>query len=136
MKKKLIALLLCMTMVAVTFTACGGSGGGEAGGDGAEKQLVVQVGPNPETLDPALNSAVDGANTIIHLFEGLLVVDKDGQLAPGQAETWDTSEDGLKWTFHLRDGLKWSDGSDLTAADFEYSWKRIADPELAAPYGH
>ena len=134
MKKKLIALLLCMTMVAVTFTACGGSGGGEAGGDGAEKQLVVQVGPNPETLDPALNSAVDGANTIIHLFEGLLVVDKDGQLAPGQAETWDTSEDGLKWTFHLRDGLKWSDGSDLTAADFEYSWKRIADPELAAPY--
>ena len=134
MKKKLIALLLCMTMVAVTFTACGGSGGGEAGGDGAEKQLVVQVGPNPETLDPALNSAVDGANTIIHLFEGLLVVDKDGQLAPGQAESWEPSEDGLTWTFHLRDGLKWSDGSDLTAADFEYSWKRIADPELAAPY--
>ena len=52
MKKKLIALLLCMTMVAVTFTACGGSGGGEAGGDGAEKQLVVQVGPNPETPHP------------------------------------------------------------------------------------
>ena len=71
---------------------------------------------------------------ILHLFEGLLTVDQDGQLAPGQAETWETSEDGLTWTFHLREGLKWSDGTDLTANDFVYSWKRVCDPELAAPY--
>ena len=131
MKKRLIVLLVAMAMIVVPLAACGGGGGGTADGG---KQLVVQIGPNPETLDPALNSAVDGANTILHLFEGLLVVDENSQLAPGQAESWETSEDGLTWTFHLRDGLKWSDGSDLTANDFVYSWKRIADPELAAPY--
>lgn len=53
----------------------------------------------------------------------------------GQAEKWKVSDDGLTWTFYLRDGLKWSDGSELTAKDFEYSWKRMCDPEVAAPYG-
>ncbi|MCI8613619.1 peptide ABC transporter substrate-binding protein [Parablautia intestinalis] len=99
-----------------------------------EKILSVQVGPDPETIDPALNSAVDGGNMLLHSFECLLTVDQDGKLAPGQAETWETSEDGLTWTFHLRDGLKWSDGTDLTANDFVYSWKRVCDPMVAAPY--
>ena len=71
---------------------------------------------------------------LLHSFECLLAVDQNGQLAPGQAESWETSEDGLTWTFHLRDGLKWSDGSDLTANDFVYSWKRVCDPMVAAPY--
>ena len=119
MKKKLIVLLVAMAMIIVPLSACGG---GDSGTADAGKQLVVQVGPNPETLDPALNSAVDGANTILHLYEGLLIVDENSQLAPGQAESWETSEDGLTWTFHLRDGLKWYDGSDLTANDFVYSW--------------
>ncbi|MBR2673860.1 MAG: peptide ABC transporter substrate-binding protein [Mogibacterium sp.] len=135
MKKRLLVLLLAMSMLVAMLASCGG-GGTSSGGETpvAEKQLVVQVGPNPETLDPALNSAVDGANTILHLFEGLLTVGEDGQLAPGQAESWESSEDGLTWTFHLRDGLKWSDDSDLTANDFVYAWKRICDPEVAAPY--
>ena len=131
MKKKLLFLLVMCVLVIVPLTACGGGDGGSSD-DG--KQLVVQVGPNPETLDPALNSAVDGANTILHLYEGLLTIDEEGNLAPGQAEEWETSKDGLKWTFHLRDGLKWSDGSDITANDFVYSWKRIAAAETAAPY--
>jgi len=124
MKKRVIALLLSVAM-ATGLTACGGSG---------EKILSVQVGPDPETIDPALNSAVDGGNMLLHAFECLLTIDQDGKLAPGQAETWETSEDGLTWTFHLREGLKWSDGSDLTANDFVYSWKRICDPMVAAPY--
>ena len=137
MKKRILVLLLAMAMLVMMLASCGSKepaaeGGAETADAG--KQLVVQVGPNPETLDPALNSAVDGANTILHLFEGLLIVDKDSNLAPGQAESWETSEDGLTWTFHLRDGLKWSDGSDLTAKDFEYAWKRIAAAETAAPY--
>lgn len=131
MKKKILVLLVAMAMIVVPLAGCGG---GSGDGGAAEKQLVVQVGPNPETLDPALNSAVDGANTILHLYEGLLIVDQEGQLAPGQAESWETSDDGLTWTFHLRDGLKWSDGTDLTANDFVYSWKRICDPVVAAPY--
>lgn len=132
MKKKVISLMLTAMMA---VSAIGGNVLTVAADEAAEgKQLSVQVGPNPETIDPALNSAVDGGNMLLHAFECLLTIDQDGNIAPGQAETWETSEDGLTWTFHLRDGLKWSDGSDLTAKDFEYSWKRVCDPELAAPY--
>lgn len=99
-----------------------------------DKELAVQIGPDPETIDPALNSAVDGGNMLLHAYECLLIVGEDGTLQPGQAESYEVSEDGLTWTFHLRDGLKWSDGSDLTANDFVYSWKRVCNPEVAAPY--
>lgn len=106
--------------------------------EGGDKILSVQIGPNPETIDPALNSAVDGGNMLLHSHECLLTVAEDGTLAPGQAESWEVSDEegleGLIWTFHLRDGLKWSDGSDLTAEDFVYSWKRVCDPMIAAPY--
>lgn len=136
MKKKLVSLVLVAAM-ALGLVACGNSGDGaqtdkkDASG---EKELKVQVGPNPETLDPALNSAVDGGNVILHAFECLLTVDEEGHYKEGAAEKWEVSDDGLTWTFHLRDGLKWSDGSDLTAEDFVYSWQRVCDPELAAPY--
>ncbi len=131
MKKKVIAALL--TAALAVSSICGMAMTVSAAEDGG-KELSVQVGPNPETLDPALNSAVDGGNMILHIFECLLTVDENGEIAPGQAESWDVSEDGLTWTFHLRDGLKWSDGSDLTAGDFVYSWQRVCDPEVAAPY--
>lgn len=149
MKKRVLALLLAGAMV-FGLAACGGGNGGNDAGTSEDTQtsddadaassgedgkvLSVQVGPEPETIDPALNSAVDGGNMLLHSFECLLTVDEEGQLAEGQAETWETSEDGLTWTFHLRDGLKWSDGSDLTANDFVYSWKRVCDPATAAPY--
>ena len=132
MAKKLITLVLSACMV-FSLVACG-SEATNGGSNASEKVLSVQIGPDPETIDPALNSAVDGGNMILHSFECLLVVDESGNLAPGQAESWETSEDGLTWTFHLRDGLKWSDGSALTANDFVYSWKRVCDPLVAAPY--
>ena len=110
--------------------------GGEKKNSAPGKEIHVQVGPSPETIDPALNSAVDGANMIIHAFEGLLRFDRDNNIVAGCAEKWEQSEDGLTWTFHLRDGLKWSDGSPLTAEDFAYSWRRVADPKTAAPYGY
>ena len=61
---------------------------------------------------------------------------KDGALEPAFADSYEVSEDGLTYTFTLKDGLKWSDGSDLTAADFEYSWKRAANPDTAADYAY
>lgn len=135
MKKRVLSLVLAVAMVATLAIGCGSKDKGSADTDKkAEKQLAVQIGPNPETIDPALNSAVDGGNMILHLFEGLLTIDKDEQIAEGCAEKWEQSEDGLTWTFTLRDGLKWSDGSDLTANDFVYSWKRVCDPKTAAPY--
>ena len=156
MKKKAVLLMASAMAFSAVASACGGGGSaaeettaaaaesgadGESGAEAAPEasssgqELSVQVGPSPETIDPALNSAVDGANMIIHAFEGLLKMDKDNNVIPGLAESYEVSDDGLTWTFHLRPDLKWSDGSPLTANDFVYSWKRIVDPNTAAPYG-
>lgn len=136
MKKKMLALVLAVTMIASSLVACGGKETANTGNTdaAAEKQLVVQVGPDPETIDPALNSASDGGCMILHAFEGLLTYSQDEQLQPGCADLPEISEDGLTWTFKLFEGLKWSDGTDLTAHDFVYSWKRVCDPATAAPY--
>ena len=117
-----------------TAAAANGETAAPAEGTSSGLDLSVQIGPDPETIDPALNSAVDGGNMIVEAFETLMIVDADNKIVPGQAESYDVSDDGLTYTFHLRDGLKWSDGTPLTAEDFVYSWKRLADPNTAAPY--
>ena len=98
--------------------------------------LKINLASEPAKVDPALNSSVDGACLAVNMFEGLYTYDKDGNLQPALAENTEISEDGLTYTFTLRDGLKWSDGTDLTAKDFEYAWKRAAAPETAADYGY
>ena len=152
MKMKNIAAVAMAGCMAASLAACGGSASSaatdassaasteaatseatEATGTSANG-FTVQLGSNPETLDPALNNAIDGANTLITVFEPLLLIDENNEVIPGQAESYTVSEDGLTWTFTMRDGLKWSDGSDLTAKDFEYSFKRLAAPDTAAPY--
>ena len=143
MKIRNIAAAAMAGALAVSLAACGSSastGAASATGEAADAAeagsngFTVQLGPNPETLDPALNAAVDGGNTLITIEEPLLIIDENNEVKPGQAESYEVSDDGLTWTFHMRDGLKWSDGSDLTAADFEYSFKRLASPDTAAPY--
>ncbi len=123
--KKMLAIFLSAALFVTAFAGCG-----KKKADG----ITVQIGPNPETLDPALNSAVDGGNMLITLFETLLIIDQDNKVQPGQAEKYVVSDDGLTWTFTMRDGLKWSDGTELNAKDFEYTFKRIADTNVAAPY--
>ena len=133
-----------VSAAALGLAACGGSKSGSTATSGSTAGstadgtntagFTVQYGSNPETLDPALNSAIDGANTIITIFEPLLLINENNEVVGGQAESWETSEDGLTWTFTMRDGLKWSDGTDLNAKDFEYSFKRMVDPNTAAPY--
>lgn len=123
--KKMLAIFLSAALFVTAFAGCG-----KKKADG----ITVQIGPNPETLDPALNSTVDGGNMLITLFETLLIIDQDNKVQPGQAEKYEVSPDGLTWTFTMRDGLKWSDGTDLNAKDFEYTFKRIADTNVAAPY--
>ena len=150
MKMKNIAAVAMAGCMAASLAACGGSASSAASTEtstaasteaatgeestGTASGFTVQYGPNPETLDPALNNAIDGANTLITVFEPLLLIDENNEVIPGQAESYTVSEDGLTWTFTMRDGLKWSDGSDLTAKDFEYSFKRLAAPDTAAPY--
>lgn len=103
-------------------------------GEGGD--LLIALASSPETIDPTMGSAVDSANYHVHHYEGLLRYKWDGTgVEPGAAESWDISDDGMVWTFHLRD-TKWSDGQPVTAADFEYSWKRLADPATAAPYSY
>ena len=96
--------------------------------------LRINLASEPDYLDPALNSSVDGACLAANSFSGLYTYSADGVPVPACAESYTVSEDGLTYTVTLKSGLKWSDGSDLTAADFEYSWKRAVAPETAADY--
>lgn len=156
MMKKILVSLLAFSMI-VTMAACGsGGGGGSDSGSGDKttsgaatdfgKQFkgdgVIDVcfASEPQSLDPALSSTVDGGILAGHLFEGLIRYVDDGKgnavLGPGTAEKWETSEDGLTWTFHLRDNAVWSDGKPVTAKDFVYSWNRLVDPNTAADYAY
>ena len=136
--KKLMSALLAVAMLLgcmFAFASCNK----EPAGSGTTS-MTLNVGAYPDTIDPALNSAVDGATYIIHTFVGLVGYDKNGNLAPMLAtelpEAVATDDGKTSYTFTLRDGLKWSDGSDLTAEDFVYSWNRAADPNTAADYGY
>lgn len=134
--KKILAIVLCLAIV-FSFAACGGN---KAKAD----EISVCLSSEPQTLDPALNSAVDGATLITHLFQGLAkwAQDKDGKLvivadAVEELTEGVVNEDGtVTYTYTLRDGLKWSDGKAVTAADYVYAWNRAANPLTASDYGY
>ena len=143
--KKILALILALVM-SLSLVACGGGDSAETdGGDAAAAtSLAVCLASEPDTLDPALNSAVDGATMIAHLFSGLakwsqdangnlvIVADAAEELVEGVV-----NEDGtVTYTYTLRDGLKWSDGQPVTAADFVFAWNRAASVELAGDYNY
>ena len=157
--KKMIAMLLAMVMV-LSLAACGAPAApapteapkaeapvetpAEPAEPAGPSSIAVCLASEPDTIDPALNSAVDGATLVSHLFSGLakwgqdengalvLVADAAVELPEGVL-----NEDGtVTYTYTLKDGLKWSDGKDLTAADFVFAWKRAASEELAADYGY
>ena len=163
--KKFLALALASLMV-LSLAACGDSAANssseapkeeaaEAPAETAEATeaeapadvpagLNVCLASEPATLDPALNSSVDGATLCIHLFSGLskwqqnanggleLVPDAAVELPAGVP-----NEDGtITYTYTLRDGLKWSDGQDVKASDFVFAWNRCASPALGADYGY
>ena len=128
------------------LTGCGGGSGEDASG---ALDLRVCIASEPATLDPAKNSTLDGAILAQHLFEGLMRWENSGEsieggrglyrarLGPGQAQSYEKAvhDDGtVTYTFTLRENLKWSDGTPLTAGDFVYAWRRLADPATAADY--
>ena len=98
--------------------------------------LRLNLASEPDYLDPALNSSVDGACLAANSFSGLYTYDAEGKPVPACAESYTVSDDGLTYTVTLKEGLKWSDGTDLTAEDFVYSWKRATDPATAADYAY
>lgn len=98
--------------------------------------LRVCLASEPDYLDPALNSTVDGACLAAASFSGLYSYDSTGKTAPACATGYTVSDDGLVYTVTLKSGLKWSDGSELTASDFVYSWKRASSAETGADYAY
>jgi peptide/nickel transport system substrate-binding protein/oligopeptide transport system substrate-binding protein len=98
------------------------------------KTMRINLASEPDYLDPALNSSVDGACLAAASFAGLYSYNEQGVTSPALAEGYKVSADGLTYTVTLKKNLKWSDGSALTAKDFEYSWKRAVNPETAADY--
>lgn len=154
--KKLMASVLAAAMV-LSLAACGSSASSTASSDAASttesassesnaeatgtklntdtSAMYLCLASEPEHLDPALSTTVDGACLAVNSFVGLLTYDENGAIVPGVAESYDVSDDKLTYTFHLRDSL-WSDGTPVTAGDFVYSWNRAANPLTAADYGY
>ena len=160
--KKLLSLLLSGALAFGLLAGCGGDSTTTAPeettpaettpAETTANEITVNIASEPQTIDPALNSAVDGAIMINHMFEGLMRWEDSGvetagsdgtctnaQLGYGQAESYEkvANEDGtVTYTFHLRDGIMWSDGQPVTASDFVYSWQRLVDPATAADYSY
>lgn len=129
--KKLCALAISCVVSSTLLMGCGGSAFNTP-----EDTIVWNIGEDPKTIDPALNTSSNAGNIILNTFEGLVRVDEDTNILPGVAETWDVSEDGLTYTFNLRKDAKWSDGEGVTANDFKYAWIRALKPETAAEYAY
>lgn len=97
------------------------------------QRMVINNGSEVASLDPHKVEGTPESNIILNLLEGLVSTDANGHLAPAVAESWENT-DYQTWTFHLRPGGVWSDGSPVTAQDFVYSWQRLADPKTGSPY--
>ncbi|PHV72267.1 ABC transporter substrate-binding protein [Sporanaerobium hydrogeniformans] len=142
MKKKLVSFIMLLTAMSMTLAGCGSKkqepstnqeGQIKPGNTSSVEQVLrMNLGADPKTLDPQLNSATDGSHIINNTFEGLMR-EVGGELIPGMAESYEVSEDGLVYTFKLRDA-KWSDGEAIKAGDFEFAWKRGANPATASEY--
>jgi ABC-type oligopeptide transport system substrate-binding subunit len=106
----------------------------EGEGAPADRTLIFNAGEEPASIDPAHSRDMAGLKILMHLFEGLAGYDpKDASPVPAAAERWEVSPDGRTYTFHLRPG-KWSNGDPVTARDFVYAWRRVADPKTASSY--
>lgn len=150
--KTLVAFVLVAAM-AVGLAGCGGSSSKETTAPAAESSaesagettgevtagtsdLNIMLETPVESLDP--QQATDGTSfeVIADYTDGLMQMDSDGQAVPAIAESYDLSEDGLTYTFHLREDANWSNGTPVTAADFVFAWQRAVDPAVASEYAY
>ncbi|MBR2991457.1 MAG: peptide ABC transporter substrate-binding protein [Solobacterium sp.] len=98
--------------------------------------ITIAFANDITTMDQSMATDSASFDMLSLCMSGLTQYDADGEVAGDLAETWDISEDGLTWTFHLREGIKYSDGTPITADDFVYSWRRLADPETGSEYAY
>ena len=131
MNRKLMLFLSLILVGTIVFTGCS-STTSKTG----EKILRSNNGSEPGSLDPALAQGTHESWVLENVFEGLMTFDEKGELVNGMAKDYKISGDGLIYTFTIRDDAKWSNGDPVTAEDFEFTWKRALDPELAADYAY
>jgi oligopeptide transport system substrate-binding protein len=129
-----LLILPVLVVVSLALGSCSSHGPIRAACPAGKQCMEIANGPDPSSLDP--NTAGGGTwegNIFYDVMDGLTIDDKAGGTIPGVATSWETSPDGLTWTFHLRNSL-WSDGEPVTADDFVFSWERVLDPKTAAEY--
>ncbi len=103
----------------------------DGGGDGSGRTLIAAIGGEPDQLDPAVTSAYFSFQVLENVYDTLVEPDENLEMQPALAESWETSDDQLTWTFTLRDGVTFHDGSEFTSEDVVYSYNRIIDEELS-----
>lgn len=126
---------LAAAMAGAMLVGCGGSSASTGGGTSTgSSSITVAIDADLNTMD--YEYATDGNSFIMQSMcvSGLAMLDADGQAVPDLAESWDISDDGLTYTFHIRSDAKWSNGEPVTAHDFVYGWQRLVSPELASEY--
>ncbi len=134
--KKLCAVVLAATLATSLFIGCGDNSTSTGSSSGSNQNLVFNLGEDPETMDPTLNNSSGAGTMILNAFEGLMVLDENDQPTEGAAESYEVSDDGLVYTFKLRQDGKWSDGEPVVADNFKYSWLRALDKATAAEYAY
>ena len=138
--KKAAAMAVTASLCITALAGCGGSSKTEEKTDSTEKKsasdntLHYQIGVAIDSLNPQLANDGTSFSVLAQCMEGLYTKDEDGNAILAAAESVDKSDDGLTYTFKLRDDAKWSDGSDVTADDFVYAWQTLADPNTGSEY--
>ncbi len=111
-------------------------GGGQQGGGGSDGSIAVNLGDNVRDLDSTTTTDSASSQILDNTMEGLYRLDPENEPVPAQAQSVDISEDGLTYTFTLRDDIKWSNGDPVTSQDFKYAWLRALDPDTAGQYAY
>ncbi len=164
--KKILAVLLVLSMTVAMFTACGSKNKGntdnkdngstnqttdngeskdtnDAGetadlgaypGTPGANEITVNIASEPPEMFTLTSTDTTSFTVIRHVIENLVMLDENDKVIPGVATDWTISDDGLTYTFNLREGMKWSNGEPVTAHDFVFAWKSLLNPEFAAYY--
>lgn len=139
MKKK-ISLLLVLLMLVSAFIGCSGNQQTDSPAkeetkettENKGKKIIYSLNSEPETLDPTLNVYSRSSIVLQNMFRGLYKIGPDDTAVPALAEGYTLDDTGTVYTFTLREGIKWSDGTPVTAEDFEYAWERVLNPDIAS----
>lgn len=139
MQKKWLVGTMAATMMLAACTT-GTSNDADPGGnddtndsDGGDKILIVNNGAEPVSLDPQIAFESVSSAPLNNIMEGLMRLNADHVPEEATAERYEVSEDGLTYTFYLRENANWSNGDPVTAEDFEYAWKRLVHPDTGSP---